>query len=47
MEKTIKINNKEIKYRTVPRDVKYPRLELRTGELVLILPRDTKNEQYI
>ena len=47
MGKTIKINNKEIKYRTVPRDVKYPRLELRTGQLVLILPKDTKNEQYI
>ena len=34
----------DIEYETVCRDVKYPRLEFKTGGLVLILPRGYKKE---
>jgi len=34
------MRKKEEKYRVVKRKVKYPRLELRTGELVVVAPRD-------
>lgn len=43
----IKIFNQEIKYQTSYRNVRYPRLEFKTGSLVLILPRDNKNEKEI
>lgn len=32
-----------IEYETVYRDVKYPRLEFKTGELLLILPKNYRN----
>jgi len=47
MEKTFKIDGKKIKYKSVRRDVKYPRLEYRTGKLVLILPKSSDNEKDI
>ena len=47
MGKRIKISNQEIGYQTSRRDVKYPRLEFKTGSLVLILPRNSKNEEGI
>ena len=47
MEKRIKISNQEIGYQTSYRDVKYPRLEFKTGSLILILPRNSKNEEEI
>ena len=47
MEKKIKISNQEIGYQTSYRDVKYPRLEFKTGNLILILPRNSKNEEEI
>lgn len=47
MEGKIKIFNQEIKYQTSYRNVRYPRLEFKTGGLVLILPRDNKDEKEI
>lgn len=47
MEKKVKINNEEINYKTVHRNIKYPRLEFRTGNLLVVLPRGIKDEQHI
>jgi len=47
MAKTIRINNRTIPYSVSRRDVKYPRLEFRTGDLLVILPKRIKNEQEI
>jgi len=47
MGKRIKISNQEIGYQVSYRDVEYPRLEFKTGSLVLILPRDSKSEEEI
>ena len=47
MEKKIQINSKDINYKTVYRNVKYPRLEFRTGNLLVVLPKEIKNEKYI
>ena len=47
MEKKVKINNKEINYKTTYRNIKYPRLEFRTGNLLVVLPRGVKNEKHI
>jgi len=47
MEKKVKINNKEINYKTAYRNIKYPRLEFRTGNLLVVLPRGVENEKHI
>ncbi|MGM0567661.1 MAG: M48 family metallopeptidase [Elusimicrobiota bacterium] len=47
MAKTIKIKNKDIQYSVSRRDVKYARLEFKTGDLLVILPKKIKNEQEI
>ena len=47
MEKKIKISNQEIKYQISYRNICYPRLEFKTGSLVLILPKDNKNGKEI
>jgi len=47
MGKRIKISNQEIGYQVSYRDVEYPRLEFKTGSLVLMLPRDSKSEEEI
>ena len=36
-----------IEYQTVYRDIRYPRLEFKTGNLLLILPRGFKNHQNL
>ncbi len=47
MEKQVKIHDLEVKYRVSHRDVRYPRLEFKTGSLLLILPKNYQNEQEI
>lgn len=44
MVKQIRIRNLDIGYTTDYRDVKYPRLEFKTGNLLLVLPEDYQNE---
>jgi predicted metal-dependent hydrolase len=41
------LNNKEIYYMIDYRDIKYPRLEFKTGTLQLILPKEYKNHQQL
>lgn len=45
MEKRTKISNQDIKYDVVHRKIKYPRLEFRTGSLLLVLPDSLGNEE--
>lgn len=40
----IRIFDKEIKYKKIYRNVKYARFEFKTGNLQIILPRNTSNE---
>jgi len=47
MEKKDKIINFEIEYNTNYRNIKYPRLEFRTGKLELILPLKYKNKEKL
>ncbi|OQA92016.1 MAG: hypothetical protein BWY26_00554 [Elusimicrobia bacterium ADurb.Bin231] len=47
MEKIIKISNHSINYGISRRDIKYPRLEFKTGRLLLVLPNGMKNEADI
>ncbi len=44
MVKTIKIADRRINYRVVNRGIKYPRLEFKTGGLVVILPEAARND---
>lgn len=41
------INNSIMDYDTVYRTIKYPRLEFKTGKLLLVLPKDHKNPDII
>ena len=41
------VDGLNISYEVKYRDVKYPRLELKTGKLVVILPQDFKNEEEL
>jgi hypothetical protein len=45
MAKKLKIHNKEIAYDVVYRDVKHPRLEFKTGSLLLIIPKNWKETE--
>lgn len=47
MERLVRINDTDVKYQVSYRDVHYPRLEFKTGSLLLVLPRDYKNEEEI
>jgi predicted metal-dependent hydrolase len=47
MVKETIIGDMRIQYETIERPVKYPRLEFKTGKLVLILPRGCKDEADI
>lgn len=47
MRRSIKVSDYEVTYDVARRDVKYPRLEFKTGDLVLILPRHAQNEEDI
>jgi len=39
--------NSNVDYEVIYRDVKYPRLEFKTGELILILPKNYQNHEEI
>lgn len=45
--KLIKVNGTDLPYRVEKRDVKYPRLEFKTGELLAILPKRWKDENSL
>ena len=45
--KLIKVNGTDLPYRVEKRDVKYPRLEFKTGELLAILPKSWKDENSL
>lgn len=47
MLKKIKIYDLEVKYDVDYRDIRFPRLEFRTGNLLLVLPKDTKNHKEV
>ena len=47
MLKKTKIYDLEVKYDVDYRNIRYPRLEFRTGNLLLVLPKDTKNHQEV
>lgn len=47
MEKQVRINDSAINYEIVHRDIKYPRLEFKTGELLLVLPKNYKDYNEI
>lgn len=45
MLKRTKIHNQEVAYKCVYRDIKHPRLEFKTGNLLLVLPKDFKQSE--
>jgi len=47
MEKKTKIFNQAIEYTACYRNIRYPRLEFKTGRLVVIMPKGQKNENDI
>jgi predicted metal-dependent hydrolase len=47
MERQLRINDMDLKYKVSFRDVHYPRLEFKTGSLLLVLPRNYENEEEI
>lgn len=47
MEKQVRINDSTIKYKIFHRNIKYPRLEFKTGRLILILPNGNADHNNI
>ena len=47
MAEKFKIHNLDIEYETDYRDIKYPRLEFKTGKLLLVLPKNYKDENKL
>ena len=45
MDKKARIKGKDISYQSVYRNVKHPRLEFKTGNLLLIIPRNWKETE--
>jgi len=45
--KVIRVNGTDLPYRVVRREVKYPRLEFKTGELLAVLPKSWKDETQL
>ncbi len=43
MENQVRINDSTINYEIVHRNIKYPRLEFKTGKLLLVMPKDHKD----
>ncbi len=43
MGKQVRISDSTINYEIVHRNIKYPRLEFKTGKLLVVLPKDHKN----
>ncbi len=47
MEKQVRISDSIINYEVVHRNIKYPRLEFKTGRLLLVLPKSYKDQDDI
>ena len=47
MPKKINIYDLEVEYDVDYRDIRYPRLEFRTGNLLLVLPKNTKDHKEV
>jgi len=47
MVKTATLGNNVIEHEAVERHVKYPRLEFKTGRLMLIVPKDFQEEDKL
>lgn len=47
MEKQVRICDSTINYEIVRRNIKYPRLEFKTGKLLLVLPKNCKDYSEI
>ena len=47
MAHKIKINDQVIEYDLIQRQIKYPRLEFKTGKLRLILPKNYRNHEHL
>ena len=47
MEKQVRISNSIINYEIVHRSIKYPRLEFKTGKLLLVLPKNHRDHNDI
>lgn len=47
MENQVRISDSTINYEVVYRNIKYPRLEFKTGELLLVLPKNYENQSDI
>lgn len=47
MVKQVRISDSTIDYEVVHRNIKYPRLEFKTGKLLLVLPEDYKDHNDI
>ncbi|MBI4980194.1 M48 family metallopeptidase [Candidatus Woesearchaeota archaeon] len=47
MHKKINIYDLEVEYDVDYRDIRYPRLEFRTGNLLLVLPKNTKDHKEV
>ncbi len=43
----VKIHDREIEYEIDYRNIKYPRLEFKTGKLLLVLPKNYKDERKL
>ena len=43
MEKQVRISDSTIEYEIVHRNIKYPRVEFKTGKMLLVLPKDHKD----
>ncbi len=47
MEKQVRISDSTINYEIVHRNIKYPRLEFKTGKLLIVLPKNHKDHNDI
>ena len=47
MENQVQISDSTINYEVVHRNIKYPRLEFKTGKLLLVLPKNYKDHNEI
>ncbi|MEN4005852.1 MAG: M48 family metallopeptidase [Methanobacteriaceae archaeon] len=47
MTDNIKIHDLEVEYKIIHRDIKYPRLELKTGDLFIIVPQNFENPEKL
>ena len=45
MEQQVRIKDQQIRYNVSYRDIKHPRLEFKTGDLLLVLPKNFENHE--